>query len=56
MTEHLTVTDVTSDRLGGFSIVLDKRFRLVAFPCATQGEHWRLFQPDKEDRPHLAGA
>jgi len=51
-TSLLVVELVTLGPYGGIVIRLSGNYRLVLFPTGTQGEHWRVFQPDSE-APHI---
>lgn len=43
-TDKLFVTGVEQEAHGGCRIVLDGRLCIVLFPCASEGEYWRLFR------------
>ena len=51
-TNNLVVTSVAADSLGGCKIALSGGCTLEVFPCASVGEAWRLFEPDK-GTPHF---
>ena len=51
-TDNLFVTAITADSVGGCQIMLSGGYALEVFPCASTGEAWRLFEPDR-DKPHF---
>lgn len=51
-TDHLVVTHISADAFGGSSLDLSGGVRLSAFPSGSQGEEWRIFEPNKES-PHF---
>ena len=52
-TETWFVTDVAAEAQGGCRIVLDGRLAIVLFPCASDGEHWRLFRVHDDSFEHF---
>jgi len=51
-TAHLVVTGVEVDVYGGVVLELTGGYRLRAFPTASRGEHWRIFDLDNLN-PHV---
>lgn len=45
-TERFVVEEILADQFGGMTITLSGNYRIVLFPSGSQGEDWRLFQPN----------
>jgi hypothetical protein len=54
-TSALWVTGVAADVYGGCHIGLDNGLCIAVFPCASNGEHWRLFRVDDETSHFVVG-
>lgn len=53
-TNLLTVKHIKVDECGGFRLIFDRNYELVAFPSTTRGEMWRIFPDYSEDQYFVA--